>query len=336
MADIDFGGSPADPALVPLATATYLIALEDTGVGTEPLVARVVATSEIAPLNSPTFTGTVTGITAAMVGAPSGSGTSSGTNTGDQTITLTGEVTGSGTGSFAATVTNSAVIGKVLTGFTSGAGTVAATDTILQAVQKLDGNVALKAPLASPVLTGVPEAPTAANGTNTTQIATTAFVLANAGSDWTYVALAADYTTTATTQSGSGLLFAPPVSSAIEFEAILLVGTSIDGNAPRPGMTWPSAGVVVSGGWFAIPTNNTTIGGNVTSAAVGNMNVAPTSNPSGGYSTAYYASVRGLFVTGPSVTGNFEITLGGESGGGTTTYTIHKNSFIRYRAVPAL
>ena len=37
-------------------------------------------------------------------------------------------------------------------------------------------SIATKAPLASPVLTGTPEAPTAASGTNTTQIATTAFV----------------------------------------------------------------------------------------------------------------------------------------------------------------
>lgn len=37
----------------------------------------------------------------------------------------------------------------------------------------------LKAPLASPALTGVPTAPTASVGTNTTQLATTAFVLAN-------------------------------------------------------------------------------------------------------------------------------------------------------------
>ena len=35
-----------------------------------------------------------------------------------------------------------------------------------------------KAPLASPALTGTPTAPTAASGTNTTQIATTAFVTA--------------------------------------------------------------------------------------------------------------------------------------------------------------
>ncbi len=40
----------------------------------------------------------------------------------------------------------------------------------------VDGALALKAPLASPALTGIPTAPTAAEGTNTTQLATTAFV----------------------------------------------------------------------------------------------------------------------------------------------------------------
>lgn len=54
--------------------------------------------------------------------------------------TLTGEATGTGGSSISVTLTNSAVIGKVLTGYSSGAGTVAATDTILQAIQKLDGN----------------------------------------------------------------------------------------------------------------------------------------------------------------------------------------------------
>jgi hypothetical protein len=42
-------------------------------------------------------------------------------------------------------------------------------------------DLSAKADLASPALTGVPTAPTASVGTNTTQIATTAFVLANAG-----------------------------------------------------------------------------------------------------------------------------------------------------------
>jgi hypothetical protein len=44
----------------------------------------------------------------------------------------------------------------------------------------LDYLLSLKAALASPTFTGTPSAPTAALGTNTTQLATTAFVLANA------------------------------------------------------------------------------------------------------------------------------------------------------------
>lgn len=43
----------------------------------------------------------------------------------------------------AGTLLNSAVIGKVLTGYVSGSGTVAGTDTILQAIQKLNGNTVL-------------------------------------------------------------------------------------------------------------------------------------------------------------------------------------------------
>lgn len=43
---------------------------------------------------------------------------------------------------------------------------------------QIDNALALKAPLASPVMTGIPKAPTAAASTNTDQIATTAFVQA--------------------------------------------------------------------------------------------------------------------------------------------------------------
>ena len=54
-------------------------------------------------------------------------------------------------------------------------------------------SLAAKAPLASPTLTGTPAAPTAASGTNTTQIATTAFVTAAvAGASGTYNNAAVD------------------------------------------------------------------------------------------------------------------------------------------------
>ncbi|SDM95950.1 Chaperone of endosialidase, partial [Daejeonella rubra] len=92
---------------------------------------------------------------------------------------LTGDVTSTGN---ATTISNAAVIGKLLTGYTSGAGTVAATDNILQAIQKLNGNDGLKANLASPTFTGTPTLPTGTIATtqaalnSTTAVATTAFV----------------------------------------------------------------------------------------------------------------------------------------------------------------
>ncbi len=109
---------------------------------------------------------------------PSGSGTSTGTNTGDQTnisgnaatvttnANLTGDVTSVGN---ATTLTNAPVIAKVLTGYTSGAGTVAATDSILQAIQKLNGNDATNANLTGPITsTGNATAIASQTGTGTT------------------------------------------------------------------------------------------------------------------------------------------------------------------------
>ena len=58
------------------------------------------------------------------------------------TITsLTGEATASGTGAVAVTLTNSAVIGKVLTGLSISGGTIASTDSILTAFGKLQNQV---------------------------------------------------------------------------------------------------------------------------------------------------------------------------------------------------
>lgn len=72
------------------------------------------------------------------------------------------------------------------------------------------------APLASPTLTGTPVAPTATLGTNTTQIATTAFVLANAaaGSTFATEAQAEAGTSTAVVMSPSA------VSQAINTNAL--------------------------------------------------------------------------------------------------------------------
>ncbi len=67
-------------------------------------------------------------------------GTASGLTAGNVTTNanLTGDVTSVGN---ATTLTNAPVIAKVLTGYSSGAGTIASTDSILQAFQKVGGLV---------------------------------------------------------------------------------------------------------------------------------------------------------------------------------------------------
>ena len=72
-----------------------------------------------------------------------------GSSGGSSALTLTGDVTGSGTGSISTAISDATVTGKLITGFTSGAGSVLSSDSVLQAINKLDGNMALKAPIAS-------------------------------------------------------------------------------------------------------------------------------------------------------------------------------------------
>ena len=63
-------------------------------------------------------------------------------------------------------------------------------------------SLATKAPLVSPALTGTPTAPTAAANTNTTQIATTAFVQQEIGTPF----VKTDLSVTQNTASGTGTL----------------------------------------------------------------------------------------------------------------------------------
>lgn len=72
----------------------------------------------------------------------------------------------------------SQIITRTLTGFAITNAAIVASDTILAAFGKAQGQINVRAPLASPTFTGTPAAPTATPGTNTTQLATTAFVTA--------------------------------------------------------------------------------------------------------------------------------------------------------------
>nr|WP_236492784.1 phage tail protein [Escherichia coli] len=83
-------------------------------------------------------------------------------------------------------IANTAFVKSAITALINGApGTLDTLKEIAAAINNdpnfsttINNALALKAPLASPALTGVPTAPTAAQGTNNTQIATTAYVRA--------------------------------------------------------------------------------------------------------------------------------------------------------------
>lgn len=94
------------------------------------------------------------------------------------------------------------------------------------------GQLDLKADLASPALTGTPTAPTATVGTNTTQLATTAFVQANSRPYKVYTALVTQSGTSAPTvkilENNTGLTITPSYSSVGTFWFTYSVATAID------------------------------------------------------------------------------------------------------------
>jgi hypothetical protein len=129
--------------------------LANGAVGTTQLASGAVGSANIA-------SGAVTGtqLASGLTLAGTTSGTFSGPLTGNASTAgsatnFTGSLAGDVTGTQgAASIAAATVTGKALTGFSSTTGTITASDSVLSAIDKLNGNVGLKAPLASPSFTG--------------------------------------------------------------------------------------------------------------------------------------------------------------------------------------
>lgn len=121
-----------------------------TSVGNATSVAAQTGTGSTFVMNtSPTLVTPNLGTPSAVV-LTNATGTAAGLTAGTVTTNanLTGDVTSVGN---ATTLTNAPVIAKVLTGYVSGAGTISATDSILSAIQKLNGNNDTNANLTGPI-----------------------------------------------------------------------------------------------------------------------------------------------------------------------------------------
>ena len=234
---------------------------------------------------SPVLTTPALGTPSALVGTNI-SGTAASLTAGNVTTNanLTGDVTSVGN---ATTLTNAPVIAKVLTGYTSGAGTVAATDSILAAIQKLDGNNSTNANLTGPITSvGNATAVAAQTGTGSTFVmqASPSLTTPNLGTPSAGVL-------TNCTGTASGL-----TAGNVTTNANLTGGVTSVGNAATVVTNANLTGGVTSVGNAATVVTNANLTGGVTS--VGNAaTVVTNANLTGHVTSVGNAAVLGSFTS---------------------------------------
>jgi hypothetical protein len=200
--------------------------------------------------------------------------------------------------------------------------TAAQTKTLLAItesdVASLTTDLAAKAPLASPTFTGTPAAPTPSFGTNTTQVATTAFVLGQ-GPVYARVTGSNATTTGQTLTNITGLSVALTTNAVYEFEANLTVSTSAVTTGTQYGVQYSAAGAAVEAlcdGSLTTTSNQT-----VRISALNTATVAylTSSAQSGGI------LIKGVVTTGANA-GNLTIQHLKVTSG---TSTVFINSFLK-------
>ncbi len=246
--------------------------------GKQGAVALVVAdVAGAAPLTSPALTGTPTAPTAPL---------------------------GANTTQLATMAALQAAIGNLINGAPLALDTIhelaAAMGNDPNFAATLTNALALKAPLASPVLTGTPTAPTATPATNSTQIATTAFVqalfaLSAALTGATYTG---PVRLTETTLVAAGSTFTPNLNSTNEFTCGTITANSTLANPTN----LPAAGAVqpifvrwkqdgTGGRTMALGAAYVNIGGTTANTAAGKWNAIAGKVYSDG--TVLYSIVKG-------------------------------------------
>jgi hypothetical protein len=174
----------------------------------------------------------LTGLTSSQITSALGYTPSNSTSA----ITITGDATGSGTNSIALTLAASGVTAGTYSAITVNAkGIVTAGGAIGSAVvTNALGYTPVNptaltsyAPLASPAFTGTPIAPTATAGTNTTQLATTAFVTAA-------VAASTAGVVSFNTRTGAITLLASDVTTALNYTPANIASPAFTGSPTAP------------------------------------------------------------------------------------------------------
>jgi hypothetical protein len=183
------------------------------------------------------------------------------------------------TGSYADPAWITSLAGSKVTGDIAGNAAGLTASIAESQVTNLVSDLAAKAPLASPALTGTPTAPTATGGTNTTQLATTAFVqsaVAGGGSvasvfgrSGTVVATTGDYTVSQVT--GAAPLASPALTGTPTFAGSTSGTTGLRASAVASGTLTLPAGTdtlatqtYVTGQGYLSSNQSITLSGDVT------------------------------------------------------------------------
>ena len=216
-----------------------------------------------APLANPTFTGTTRGtFSGPLTGDVTGNVT--GNVTGDVTGNVTGNVTGSAssftgaldgdvTGTQSATnISDTTVTGKLLTNYAAGnSGAILATDTLLTAISRLNGNINLRATAANPIFTGT--------------------LLLPAGS-----------ATSAPLKLATGISLTTPVFGSVEFDGTNLFLTNNSGSPTRKTLAFTDSTIANGAVGSSQLASGLTLGGTTTGTFSGNV----TGNVTGNATTA--------------------------------------------------
>ena len=144
---------------------------------------------------------------------------------------------------------------------------------------------------------------------------------------WTYIKLADNAITTSTANAPTALTFTPEPNKQYLVEGWLYLQAQATTTGARPGISWP-LGTLQEAAWAMAPSNATTITSRFWGAPTA-ANVAAT-----GVAVAnegLFGMVYAMFVTGPSVSGDFTVTIASEINN--SQARIMANSWIRYRTI---